>query len=73
MSAIGNRIKGTLKEIEGKVTGDKVRMAEGKVQETAGKVVGAVKDGVRRVKAAVAKKAVTTKAGRKAMAAKITP
>jgi predicted methyltransferase len=38
MDVTSNKIKGKLKEIEGKVTGDPVRQAEGKVQSTAGKV-----------------------------------
>ena len=75
MGATSNKIKGKLKEIEGKVTGDPVRQAEGKVQSTAGKVVASVKAGARRVraKAKIAKAAVSTKVGRKATAARVTP
>lgn len=69
MGSIGNTIKGKLKKVEGQVTGDKVREAQGKVQETAGKVGMKVKEGVAKLKA----KALKTKAGRKAAAAKITP
>jgi uncharacterized protein YjbJ (UPF0337 family) len=69
MSAIGNKIKGKLKEVEGKVTGDKLRQAEGSVQKTAGKVVAAVKNKVRNVKARVS----MSKPGRKARAAKAMP
>jgi uncharacterized protein YjbJ (UPF0337 family) len=60
--AISNRIKGKLKEVEGKLTGDSLREAEGKVQKAAGKVGQAVKRGVRRAKARM------SKAGRKAAA-----
>ncbi|MEO8845054.1 MAG: CsbD family protein [Kofleriaceae bacterium] len=75
MGATSNKIKGKLKELEGKVTGDPVRRAEGKVQSTAGKVAATVKAGARRVKAKakIAKAAVSTKVGRKAIAARITP
>lgn len=75
MGAIGNKIKGTLKKVEGRVTGDKVREAQGKVQETAGSVGLKVKAGAAKVKAKAraAKKVLSTKAGRKAAAAKITP
>ena len=73
MGAIANKIKGKLKKIEGRVTGDKVREAEGTVQETAGDVGSSINAGVRKVKAAVAKKVVTTKIGRKAAAAKLMP
>ena len=69
MSATGNKIKGKLKEIEGKVTGDKLRQAEGSVQKAAGKVAAAVKNKVRSVKA----RAAMSKPGRKAAAAKATP
>jgi uncharacterized protein YjbJ (UPF0337 family) len=51
MGATSNKIKGKLKELEGKVTGDPVRRAEGKVQSAAGKVAATVKAGARRVKA----------------------
>ncbi|HEY1550820.1 MAG TPA: CsbD family protein [Kofleriaceae bacterium] len=69
MSATGNKIKGKLKEIEGKVTGDKLRQAEGSVQKAAGKVAAAVKNKVRGVKA----RAAMSKPGRKAAAAKAMP
>jgi uncharacterized protein YjbJ (UPF0337 family) len=69
MSAIGNKIKGKLKEVEGKVTGDKLRQAEGSVQKAAGKVVATVKNKVRNIKA----RAAMSKPGRKAAAAKATP
>jgi uncharacterized protein YjbJ (UPF0337 family) len=75
MGATSNKIKGKLKEIEGKVTGDPVRQAEGAVQSTAGKIAATVKAGARRVraKAKAAKAVVSTKVGRKAAAARVTP
>jgi len=58
MGAKSDRIKGTAKQIEGKLTGDKVRVAEGTVQRTKGDLEGAVarfagevKRSVRRAKA----------------------
>ena len=73
MGATGNRIKGKLKEVEGRATGDKLREAEGRVQGAAGKVAAKVKAGVRRAKAAVDRKTASTKVGRKARAAKEMP
>ena len=73
MGSTGNRIKGKLKEVEGRATGDKVREAEGRIQSTAGKVASKVKSSVRRAKMRVRGKAATTKTGRKAAAAKYTP
>jgi uncharacterized protein YjbJ (UPF0337 family) len=69
MSPTANRIKGKLKEVEGRITGDKLREAEGRVQKAAGKAEEAMKRGARRVKARVT----TSKAGRKASAARSTP
>jgi uncharacterized protein YjbJ (UPF0337 family) len=69
MSATTTKIKGKLKEMEGRMSGDKLREAQGKVQKFAGKVGAAVKSGVRKAKA----RSLKTKAGRKAAAAKITP
>ncbi|HEY1553215.1 MAG TPA: CsbD family protein [Kofleriaceae bacterium] len=69
MSATTRKIKGKLKELEGKVTGDKLREAQGRTEKTAGKIGTAVKSRVRRAKA----RALKTKAGRKAAAAKATP
>jgi hypothetical protein len=66
-------IIGKLKKIEGRVTGDKVREAQGKVEETAGSIGSKVKSGVRKAKAKIVAKAAKTKAGRKAMAAKAMP
>jgi uncharacterized protein YjbJ (UPF0337 family) len=75
MGAVGNKIKGTLKKVEGRVTGDRLREAQGKVQETAGNVGLKVKATAAKVKAKAraAKKRVSTKPGRKAAAAKVTP
>ena len=53
MGAIADKIKGTAKQIEGKLTGDKVRQAQGTVEKTKGKVEGAASRTVRRVKAKV--------------------
>lgn len=40
MGAIKDKLAGTAKKIEGKVTGDKVRTAQGSVQKTKGDVEG---------------------------------
>ena len=69
MGSMGNRIKGKLKEVEGRATGDKLREAEGKVQGTAGKVASKVKSGVRRARAAVDRKVASSKAGRRSTTA----
>jgi len=57
MTARADKIKGRVKQIEGKLTGDKVRMAQGTVQRAKGDVEGAVANlgrsvlrGVRRAK-----------------------
>jgi uncharacterized protein YjbJ (UPF0337 family) len=75
MGAIANKIKGKLKKVEGRVTGDKLREAQGKVQETAGDIGTKAKLGAAKVKAKAkaAKATLSTKVGRKAAAAKITP
>lgn len=69
MSAISRRIKGKAKELEGKMTGDKLREAQGAVENAAGRAASAAKSGMRNAKA----RALKTKAGRKAAAAKATP
>lgn len=38
MSAIGDKIKGKMKQIEGRLTGDKVRTAQGTTEKTKGDV-----------------------------------
>ncbi|HEX7700788.1 MAG TPA: CsbD family protein [Kofleriaceae bacterium] len=57
-----DKLKGKGKQIEGKLTGDKVRVAEGTAQKAKGDVEGAVSRVVRKVKARVqrAKKAVAS-------------
>ena len=55
------------------MTNDKVREAQGSVEEAAGSVISRVKRGVRKAKAKIAKKVATTKVGRKAAAAKLMP
>jgi len=57
MTARTDKIKGRVKQIEGKLTGDKVRVAQGTVQRAKGDVEGAVANlgrgvlrGVRRAK-----------------------
>jgi uncharacterized protein YjbJ (UPF0337 family) len=73
MGTTTTKIKGKLKKAEGRVTGDKVRSAQGRIQEGLGKVGAALERGVRKVKRVIARKAVTTKVGRKAAAAKAMP
>ena len=62
MSGTMDKLKGNGKQIEGKLTGDKVRVAEGTAQKAKGDVEGAVSRVVRKVKARVqrAKKAVAS-------------
>ena len=50
MSAKTDRIKGRAKQIEGKLTGDKVRIAQGTIQRVQGEVEGAVARVAREVK-----------------------
>jgi len=57
MGAMSDKIKGKAKQIEGRLTGDKVREAQGSVQKTKGDVEGAasragrdIKRGARKVK-----------------------
>ena len=61
MSALTNKIIGKLKQIEGKLTGDKLRVAQGTVEKTKGDVESAAsravriaRNAVRRVKASIA-------------------
>ena len=53
MSATGDRLKGKLKNIEGKLTGDKIRQGQGKLEEMKGKAEAAVDRAATRVKADV--------------------
>lgn len=71
MGTTSKRIKGALKEAEGKLTGDAVRETEGKIENAVGRAGAAIKAGVRKVKMKAAKAVVTTKVGRKAAAAKL--
>ncbi len=67
MGAIIDKIKGKLKKAEGRATGDKVRTAQGVVQEKKGQVRGAADKVARKVKGGV------RKAQRKGAAARRTP
>ena len=78
MGAITDKVKGKLMKAEGKVTGDKVRSAQGSAMETKGKVRGAVESGVAKAKGKVAEikargRMAKGKASRKAAAARRTP
>jgi uncharacterized protein YjbJ (UPF0337 family) len=57
MGAISDKIKGKAKQVEGRLTGDRVREAQGSIQKTKGDVEGAasragrdIKRGARKVK-----------------------
>jgi len=50
MGAISDKLKGKAMQIEGKLTGDNVRMAEGVVREKQGQVEGAVARAGRKLK-----------------------
>jgi uncharacterized protein YjbJ (UPF0337 family) len=52
MGAIKDRIAGTAKKVEGKLTGDKIRQAQGAGQDTKGKIEGAASRAASKVKAA---------------------
>ena len=80
MGSITRTIKGKLKKTEGRVTGDKVREAQGTVEETAGKLGTKVRANVARAKAKFAEtkarariKMAKGKVSRKARAAKAMP
>ena len=73
MGTITRTIKGKLKKAEGRITGDKVREAQGTVEEKAGSIGTRVKAKVAQAKAKIRTKAAKTKAGRKAGAAKAMP
>lgn len=53
MGANTDKIKGTLKQMEGKLTGDKVRVAQGTVEKTKGDLEAAASRIARKVKRAV--------------------
>lgn len=67
MGAMTDKIKGKLKKTEGRMTGDKLRTAQGAATEKKGDVRGAVNRASRRVKAGV------RKIQRKGAAARRTP
>ena len=50
MGATSDKLKGRVKQIEGKLTGDKLRMAQGTAQKTKGDIEGAAASVVRDVK-----------------------
>ena len=52
MSGEQDQVAGTVKEFEGRVTGDKERQSEGAAQRVAGKVEGAVGDAADRARGA---------------------
>lgn len=53
MGANSDKIKGKAKQVEGRLTGDRVREMQGAVEATKGEVKGAVDRAVTRVKAGV--------------------
>jgi uncharacterized protein YjbJ (UPF0337 family) len=73
MGTVTRTIKGKLKKAEGRVTGDKVREAQGNVEEKAGEIGTRVRAKVAETKARVRAKQAKSKAGRKASAAKAMP
>ena len=63
MGAKLDKLKGKLKQIEGKLTGDKVRMAQGTVEKTKGDAKSAMSNVVRKTRRAAnrVKDAITRK------------
>ena len=55
MGAIVDKIKGRAKQVEGKVTGDKVRMAQGTVEKAKGDAKNMAARAARKVKGSVRK------------------
>ena len=53
MGAIIDKLKGRAKRVEGQVTGDRVREAQGVVEETKGKVEGAFDRAGQKIRARV--------------------
>ena len=49
-SGLKDKVVGTLKEAEGKITGDKLRETEGKAQKTKGKVKDKINDAKKKIK-----------------------
>ncbi|MDB4956340.1 MAG: hypothetical protein JWO36_3909 [Myxococcales bacterium] len=50
MGAIMDKIKGKAKEIEGRLTGDKIRQGQGRAEKAKGDVEGATSRAARKVK-----------------------
>ncbi len=71
MGAKLEKIKGKLKKTEGQITGDKIREAQGTVEEKVGAAREAMNRGMTRAKTRV--RAARAKASRKATAARRTP
>ncbi len=63
MGAIMNKLKGKAKQFEGRVTGDKVRTAQGTFEETQGDIGIAARGAVDKVKAGARKVAATVQGG----------
>lgn len=53
MGEIKDKIQGKAKQVQGKVSGNRARMAEGKAQEVKGEVEGAARRAQRKVKSSV--------------------
>jgi uncharacterized protein YjbJ (UPF0337 family) len=53
MGAIGDKIKGKAKELEGRATGDKVREGQGRLQKTKGNVEGKIEGAKLRARAKI--------------------
>jgi len=53
MGAIGDKIKGKAKQVEGRVTGDKVRETQGTVQKTKGDLKGKLEGAKLRARAKI--------------------
>jgi uncharacterized protein YjbJ (UPF0337 family) len=67
MGALTDKIKGKAKEIEGRVTGDRIRTAQGKAEKTKADIEGAIGRVTNNVRGKVAKaKAKVTPRARKA-------
>lgn len=55
MGSMKDKSKGKAKEIEGRLTGDKVRTGQGKAEQAKGKVKGVVERASARVKAGISR------------------
>jgi uncharacterized protein YjbJ (UPF0337 family) len=53
MGAIGDKIKGKAKQVEGRLTGDRVRETQGTVQKTKGDVEGKLEGAKLRARAKI--------------------